>query len=451
MFVAEHSKWVRPVLLQCQDESIRKAFSAIICIAIKNVGSVDREVELVRTYVEGKSQDESESLCAPLVDKLLTVGSVIPYFGARFNQYFKVFLALSEASDAHCHYLSRKGMVSFICHILLGAKSPDHSVFSYPKDKQGKYIDFYQYFTFDSTAMFQTLSNIVNVCYESLDEKDLTFLTCTPMLGRFASLGSNRLRGDSIGKILCVLCRDNQDLTDRLLVAITEGIEVEDQEGIRAYFRVLSHVLLMEDSIQNARVEATLSSILSVMNMCRKYWKATNCCIEHIMRLCLSNRLVLAWVRANGHRFQWIFEWMQTYPDPGKAGLDKKMKISKTKRKGNDEAMAYAQEKLALQNNAEYGFPMDVKIAILHKVVNGEEVEFQACEDSEDDLAERIFEVGMAIDCFDSSKKWCRARIVDVSDVYVKVSYDGWAENWDEWIQINSTRIAKPGTYVKKQ
>mmetsp|Transcript_40591 Transcript_40591/g.79053 ORF Transcript_40591/g.79053 Transcript_40591/m.79053 type:complete len:87 (+) Transcript_40591:1124-1384(+) len=58
----------------------------------------------------------------------------------------------------------------------------------------------------------------------------------------------------------------------------------------------------------------------------------------------------------------------------------------------------------------------------------------------------RDFQVGDNVDCEDTVGKWLPAVIkkVRTSDVYVH--FVGYDVRWDEWIPVDSDRLAEPGT-----
>lgn len=51
-------------------------------------------------------------------------------------------------------------------------------------------------------------------------------------------------------------------------------------------------------------------------------------------------------------------------------------------------------------------------------------------------------QLGDWADCTDTVNKWCVARVVDKDEDSVTVSYEGWADKWNEKIPINSRRLA---------
>jgi hypothetical protein len=59
------------------------------------------------------------------------------------------------------------------------------------------------------------------------------------------------------------------------------------------------------------------------------------------------------------------------------------------------------------------------------------------------EYAREGYEVGDRIDAQDIHGKWYPSEIMDLSLLKVKVRYDGWSSKWDEWIDLDSGRIAE--------
>jgi len=58
----------------------------------------------------------------------------------------------------------------------------------------------------------------------------------------------------------------------------------------------------------------------------------------------------------------------------------------------------------------------------------------------------REFEQGDQVDCRDTEEKWLAAIVRQVRNDEIFVHYIGFDRKWDEWININSERLAKSGT-----
>ena len=61
-----------------------------------------------------------------------------------------------------------------------------------------------------------------------------------------------------------------------------------------------------------------------------------------------------------------------------------------------------------------------------------------------------LYCIGDLIDCQDPVHKWCTCRIVDiVENKKIRIHYEGWSAKWDEWLPLDSDRLAPIGTYTK--
>ncbi len=54
----------------------------------------------------------------------------------------------------------------------------------------------------------------------------------------------------------------------------------------------------------------------------------------------------------------------------------------------------------------------------------------------------REFNVGDNVDCLDTVGKWCVASVVEKGEKGVLVHYKGWSDKWNEWMALNSNRLA---------
>lgn len=59
-----------------------------------------------------------------------------------------------------------------------------------------------------------------------------------------------------------------------------------------------------------------------------------------------------------------------------------------------------------------------------------------------------IFTIGALIDCEDTVPRWCVARILEREGSKIYVHYEGWSDKWNEWVDIDSGRVAKLRTHT---
>lgn len=57
-------------------------------------------------------------------------------------------------------------------------------------------------------------------------------------------------------------------------------------------------------------------------------------------------------------------------------------------------------------------------------------------------------EIGDVVDVLDSHNSWYLAKVTDICDEHIEVSFEGWSASYDEKIPRNSNRIAKKGAHT---
>ncbi|KAM3131610.1 hypothetical protein pb186bvf_016274 [Paramecium bursaria] len=63
-------------------------------------------------------------------------------------------------------------------------------------------------------------------------------------------------------------------------------------------------------------------------------------------------------------------------------------------------------------------------------------------------LEQRKFQAGQWIDLKDTIDQWLEAQILKVEGNRIFVHYNGWGRRWDEWVEVDSPRIAVFRTYT---
>ncbi len=53
------------------------------------------------------------------------------------------------------------------------------------------------------------------------------------------------------------------------------------------------------------------------------------------------------------------------------------------------------------------------------------------------------------LDVCDTTARWLPARVTAVADSRIKITYEGWSAKWDEWIPLDSPRLAPFRTFTK--
>jgi hypothetical protein len=109
-------------------------------------------------------------------------------------------------------------------------------------------------------------------------------------------------------------CWENEALTQTVIGLICAGLEEYEYDKIRPYYRVISALIGMKDSLASKRLEWLLSSLLAVMAQQQRYWKITDYCIEHLIRLARRHAPVYRWLFQHGSKLDFILNWLFLYP-----------------------------------------------------------------------------------------------------------------------------------------
>lgn len=64
------------------------------------------------------------------------------------------------------------------------------------------------------------------------------------------------------------------------------------------------------------------------------------------------------------------------------------------------------------------------------------------------DFGNRRLEIGQWMDVKDTIDQWLEAQVMNVRGTQAFIHYNGWGTRWDEWIDMNSSRISVYRTYT---
>ena len=239
-------------------------------------------------------------------------------------------------------------------------------------------------------------------------------------------LAANRKKGQIVSAAICHLCRNNDALTSLLVQCIRRGLEWFDFDSIRSYFRVLTALVLLKDDLQAVRVAAIMGMLLEVIRAQLRYWKTTDTCCDHLIRLAKLSPLALQYIHSHTSDLEPLLNFFSSHPDPptphryqlqsSAAGVQ----LFKPREHYNVSRPQSAFEA--------YGMPTRTKLAVLENLMRGGEVDDAAGtgSDSDQDFSERVLEEGQWVDALDTASKWLCAQVVSVAGSKVLLRYSGW-------------------------
>jgi len=245
-------------------------------------------------------------------------------------------------------------------------------------------------------------------------------------------------------------------VSQTVVQSVLVGIDQNSYDQVRAYFRVLMAFVNLKDTLQPKRVEWVLTSLLAVMGSNQKYWKITDFCIEHVIRMAKKCDEVYNWLRTHPDKYEWIFAWIRANPKPPR-GFDQNEQTQLHKPgKGPSEQqlMQHAATQWNVQGHMAYpthvGLAPGKKLQTLQLIKDGTPLDKEECSDSDIDLADREFEPGQWVDALDTANKWLCGQIVAVTQGKIRVHYDGWSEKWNQWFDKASIKVQPLGKQTNK-
>ena len=114
------------------------------------------------------------------------------------------------------------------------------------------------------------------------------------------------------------VCFENLNHSEKMLTMIANGIETEQFDSLKRYFRAFILLASIEDSYQSIRISDGMTSILAIMASQQKYFKCTITSLEMLLRSIRTNPLIQDWLKRNSPNWTWISDWLRNHR--GKSG-----------------------------------------------------------------------------------------------------------------------------------
>jgi len=222
---------------------------------------------------------------------------------------------------------------------------------------------------------------------------------------------------------------------------VMSGIEEFSFDDVRPLFRTFTGLLNIKDSIRAERIDWALSALLATMKQQDKYWKITDLCIEHLIRLAKKNDDVYNWLRDHVDRWSWVIDWIAAFPNQP-SHMDNNIQLHKPNRGSSSHHMSIWSPSRGFSQQFG-GLSGKKKRAVLELIREAKEIDKADASDSDEDLSERVFTVGQLVDCKDTASKWLISKVLEVKEGQVYIHYESWSSKWDEWIDTDSPRITK--------
>jgi len=476
------TKWNKEFLLACGDSEVRNQVSAFICTLLSQVTPYEQasyalplpEKKEAKTGDASDIPADTRGFCVRYIDQVASFLRMAPDYWKLFDPFFRVLAHFSGLGLAEAQYLERHNYTARLVDFFLGDESPNPAVGDMEVNDKGKRRPMGDNYSGpDTTNFLITLRNLVCSTipevviadskiappptltkHSELKNQPMTatassMLMSKQFLPRLLLDAITRRRGKAVTDILVHQSWENERVSQQLITLIFAGIEANGYDYQRSYFRVLPGLLAIKDSLAPKRIDWIMTSLLNVMKVQQKFWKITDFCIEHLIRIAKRQPDVLTWLNARAASWEWIITWLNTNPRPPRGyGDGTEQTILHKPGKGPAEVSSYQQHMSAQSFPTHTGLAPQAKVTALELIKNGQPLDSDDCTDSDVDLQDREFEVGQWVDCMDTAQKWLCAQVVQIAQHKILIHYDGWSDKWNAWHEKSSPRIQSFGRYT---
>ena len=480
-FTINNGAWVQEYLWECTDQNVKRAVAELLCVAIGNVVPLsaeafregapkpvlwryDQPLGTATAWLSYTQSDESSygvNVGVEFAHTLVQLLNQSSVYWREFDHYFRVFSALASSSSQCALWLLREHRLLgrlldfFLCDAslcptlnqlpadpLTGQRLMMRDMHSSPEwnnfialtstliqhSKQPATLPITLH---SATPIPPQLNPYTDRTLVDLSEEEMALLVYPDINNGFLvhllQLAATRKKGQIVSAAICHLCRNNEAQTQLLVQCIRRGLEWFDFDSIRSYFRVLTALVLLKDDLQAVRVAAIMSMLLDVIRAQLRFWKISDFCLDHLIRIAKLSPLALQYIHSHPSDLEPLLNFTFSYPDPPTTSHRYQMQSTAAGVQLFKPREHYSVSRPQSAFEA-YGLPTRTKLAVLGSLMRGGEVDDAAGagSDSDQDFSERVLEEGQWIDALDTASKWLCAQVVSVAGSKVLVRYSGW-------------------------
>jgi hypothetical protein len=399
------------------------------------------------------------------LDHVVALLPLAPPHWKTFTNYFRVIAQIAGAAPSYAHYLLQQNTVAKLIDFFLGDDSPHPEVGSIPVNASGRRVEIGSKWVHpDWKYWLLTLQHLILCCNTgsasappsltpsvehpegfTLPHVDSELLYSKVFLERFIPEASSRSRGAAVCSVIQHIVFEQKDLSQRVISYITLAIDGLPYDKMRPYFRVLLALVLLEDSLTDQRIDWILSSLLTSMEGQSMYWRATDFCVEHLIRLAKKQAKCYTWLHDHPTRFEWMLTWLYMHQKPVYHNASG-MRLHKPNREvnqwgGNNSYLVSHEGLTPLAKKEFLDACKEGKEAILQGENDGD--------DSDLDLPDRVLSLNERVDVQDGSF-WRIGEIIAVKGERVHVHMEGFGPEYNEWMDMSSPRIMPLGFHTDR-
>ena len=481
-FTINNGAWVHEFLWECTDQNIKRAVAELLRIAVGNVVPLaaaafkegaptpvlwrDEQQQppgtLWLSYTQSDESSYGVDVAVEFAHTLVQLLNRSSIYWREFDHYFCVFYALAASSSPCALWLLREHrLLGRLLDFFLCDASLCPTLNNLPIDPHtGKRLmmrdmhsspEWHNFIALTCTLIQHTkqpstlpitlhatnplpaqLNPYTDRQLVDLSEEEMALLVFTDINNGFLvhllQLAATRKKGHIVAGAICHLCYNNEALTQLMVNCIRRGLEWFDFDSIRSYFRVLTALVLLKDELQAVRVAAIVGMLLEVIRLQLRYWKTSQYCIDHLIRIAKLSPLALQYLHSHTSDLEPLLNFLSSYPDPPTPSTRYQLQSPTTTAVQLFKPREHYNIQRPQSAYEAYGLPTRVQLAVLESVMRGGEVDEAAGtgSDSDQDYSERVLEEGQWIDALDTASKWLCAQVVQVAGSRVHVRYSGW-------------------------
>ena len=461
-FTLNHGEWLRDFLFECPDAIIRAPIADVLNVAILNV--VPHSLHLFAPdgpqpvlWRDDEVRDGSptpqtaRTSSGPLDPSQLGAGVALEFGHAlvqllngsagcwrTFDSFFRVFDHFAASSPVVARWLVRppNGLLGRLLDLFLG----DHSlhpelnqlpVHPHTNKRQPMRDD---YHTPEWHHFLALSSRLIVQCQQPqmlpvsvgtpqaalpqlspspdlvpLTEQEMALLLYPDLNNGFLvhllQLASGRKKGHIVNSFITHLCRDNPHVSDIVLACTRRGLEWFDWDNVRSYFRVLTALVQLADSLQAQRVAHLMGMLLEVITRQAKFWKITDLSIDHLIRLARQSPLALQYLHAHTAEVEPLMSFLTTYPDPPVTRSFQHVAATSGISLFKPSHDHYSLQRAPAAYEV-YGLSNRAKCAAIDAIMRQQELEDTGgASDSDTDFSDRVLSQGEWVDALDTASK----------------------------------------------
>lgn len=315
------------LLVHSDHADVRDVFASVLSEAIATAASAELETDVPSS--SGKKPKRRLPVAFEFVFQLVQLmPALLVAPVAHHYEYFRTLYAFAQSGRNESAFLVVNSVVGAIVALATGLGQTQPLLQTQLKRVKGKQllksIDL-------SPIVLKLLSLLLRTSLPPAIDVGATYVVPTSMAHepldlptgdvdvlvteRFVTLLTQRASRYSretkpLEQVVMHLCWESRRVSTLVLETIMSGIEREDHHDVKPYFRTLSTLLKVRDSLAAERLRDSMTKLVAVMASQQRYYKATEVSLEMLTRVAKRHASVTQWLAANHTSVAWMDKWL---------------------------------------------------------------------------------------------------------------------------------------------